>query len=124
MDQAFLARSEHVFLIFSFKLVQYSSNFFDLDADFFGIRPFLNFREGLLDPRVFPSGKLALSTFWQEGFSFPRLALCNLHLFILKMLITATTSVTLPVFAVSIVISSFVVVSLMAVLATLIGQGL
>ncbi len=38
-----LARSEHVFLLFSSKLVQFSSNFFDLDANFFGIWPFLNF---------------------------------------------------------------------------------
>jgi hypothetical protein len=70
------------------------------------------------------SGKYALSAFWQEGFSFPRLVLRNLHLFILKMLITATTAVTLPVFAVSIAISSAFVVSLRAVLATLIGRGL
>jgi hypothetical protein len=38
-----LAQSEHVFLIFSLKLVQFSSNFFDLDANFFGIPPFLDF---------------------------------------------------------------------------------
>jgi hypothetical protein len=35
---------------------------------------------------------LALSAFWQEGLSFPRLALPNLHLFLLKMLITVTTA--------------------------------
>jgi hypothetical protein len=39
------------------------------------------------------------------------------------MLITATTAVTLPAFAVLIVISSAVIVSLGAVAATLIGQG-
>jgi hypothetical protein len=50
-------------------------------------------------------------------------ALHNLHLFSLKMLIAATTVVTLPVFAASIPISSALVVSLGAVLATLIGQG-
>jgi hypothetical protein len=66
---------------------------------------------------------LALSAFWQEGFSFPQLALCNLHLFSLKMLITVTTAVTLPVFAVLIAISSALVVSLGTVLATLIGRG-
>jgi hypothetical protein len=99
-----LARSERVFLLFSFKLVQFGSNFFDLDANFFGIWPFLNFWEGLLNLRVFPFGKLALSAFWQKGFSFPRLALRNLHHFLLKMLITATTTVTLPFFAVSIAI--------------------
>ncbi len=48
----------------------------------------------------------------------------NLHLFLLKMLITVTTSVTLPVFLVLIAISSALVVSLGAVLATLIGRGL
>jgi hypothetical protein len=37
------ARPEHVFLLISIKLVRFSSNFNDLDANFFGIRPFLNF---------------------------------------------------------------------------------
>jgi hypothetical protein len=67
---------------------------------------------------------LALSAFWQEGFSFPILALRNLHLFLIKMLITATTAVTLPVFAVLLATSSAFVVSLKAVLTTLIGWGL
>jgi hypothetical protein len=60
----FLAQSEHVFLLFSSKLVQFSSNFFDLDANFFGIRPFLVFGEMFLGPQEFYSGKLALSAFW------------------------------------------------------------
>ncbi len=38
-----LVQSERVFLLFSLKLVQFSSNFFDLDANFFGVRPFLEF---------------------------------------------------------------------------------
>ncbi len=38
-----LAQSERVFLLFSFKLVQFSFNFFDLGANFFGIQPFLDF---------------------------------------------------------------------------------
>ena len=38
-----LARSERVFLLFSIKLVRFSSNFFDLGANFFGIQPFLDF---------------------------------------------------------------------------------
>ncbi len=38
-----LAQSEGVFLLFSFKLVQLSSNCFNLDANFFGILPFLNY---------------------------------------------------------------------------------
>jgi hypothetical protein len=37
LGSGFLAQSEHVFLLFSMKLVQFSSNFFDLDANFFGI---------------------------------------------------------------------------------------
>jgi hypothetical protein len=156
-----LAQSEHVFLLFSFKLVHFSSNFSDLDANFFDVWDFLIFekasgkrvnnklsisktfsykisnikfnniystikttKNGLLDLRVFSSRKLALSAFCQEDFSFPRLALRNLHLFLLKMLITTTATVTLPVFAVSIAISSAFVVSLRAILATLIGQGL
>jgi hypothetical protein len=69
------AQLEHVVLLFSIKLVRLSSNFFDLDANFFGIWPFLNFWERLLDSRVFSSGILALSAFWQEGLSFPRLVL-------------------------------------------------
>jgi hypothetical protein len=123
LDQVFLAQPERVFLLFSSKLVQFSSNFFDLDANFFGIRPFLNFWERFLGPREFPSEKSALSAFWQEGFWFPRLALRNLHLFPLRMLITTTTAVTLLVFAVSHAISLALVVSLGAVLTTLIGRG-
>jgi hypothetical protein len=118
-----LARSERVFLLFSFKLVQFSSNFFDLDANFFGIRTFLNYRGKLLDPRVFSSGKSALSAIWQEGLSFLRLVLRKLHLFFLKMLITATTPVTFLVFAVSLAISSAFLVSLRAVSTTLIRRG-
>jgi hypothetical protein len=38
-----LAQSERVFLLFSIKLVHFSSSFFDLDANFFGIWPFLDF---------------------------------------------------------------------------------
>jgi hypothetical protein len=38
-----LAQSERVFLLFSIKLVQYSSNLFNLGANFFGIQPFLDF---------------------------------------------------------------------------------
>ncbi len=43
LGSGFLARSEHVFLLFSIKLVQFSSNLFNLDANFYGIWPFLNF---------------------------------------------------------------------------------
>jgi hypothetical protein len=67
---------------------------------------------------------LALYAFWQEGLSFPRLALHFLHLFLLKMLITVTTAVTFPVFAVLLAISSAFIVSLRAVSTTLIGWGL
>jgi hypothetical protein len=38
-----MARSEHVILLFSIKLVLFSSNRFDLDANFFGVQPFLDF---------------------------------------------------------------------------------
>jgi hypothetical protein len=72
----------------------------------------------------FSSEKLSLSAYWQEGFSFPGLALCNLHLFSLEMLIIATTAVTLPVFAVSVTISPAHLLLLGAVSATLIGRGL
>ncbi len=43
LGSGFLAKSEHVFLLFSIKLVRFSSNAFDLDANFFGIEPFLDF---------------------------------------------------------------------------------
>jgi hypothetical protein len=43
LGSGILAQSERVFLLFSFKLVQFSSTIFDLDASFFGIQPFLNF---------------------------------------------------------------------------------
>jgi hypothetical protein len=119
----FLVRSELVFLLFSFKLVLFSSNFFNLDANFFGKCPFFVFQEKFLNLRDISSGKLALSAFWQEGFSFPDLALRNLHLYSLKMLIATTTAVTLPIFAVLIAISSDLVTSLRAVVATSIRCG-
>jgi hypothetical protein len=43
LGSGIMAQSECVFLLFSIKLVQFSANFFDLDANFFGIGPFLNF---------------------------------------------------------------------------------
>jgi hypothetical protein len=49
-----LARAEHVFLLFSFKLVQFSSNFHNLDANFFGVQPFLDFEKGFLIHGYFP----------------------------------------------------------------------
>ncbi len=118
------AQSERVFLLFSIKLVLFSSNFFDLGANFFGIQPFLDFWERFRDPRVFSCKKSALSTFWWEGLSFPRLALRNLHFSLLKMLITATIPVTFLVSAVSFAISSAFVATLRAVMTTLIGRGL
>jgi hypothetical protein len=66
---------------------------------------------------------LALFAIWQEGSTFPQLALRNLHLFLQEMLTTTTTAVTLLVFAVLIAISSALIVSLGAVSATLIRWG-
>ncbi len=43
LGSGILARFEPVFLLFSIELVQFSSNFFDLDANFIGIQPFLDF---------------------------------------------------------------------------------
>jgi hypothetical protein len=43
LGSGFLAQSERVFLLFSIELVQFCSDFFDLDTNFFGIWPFLNF---------------------------------------------------------------------------------
>jgi hypothetical protein len=43
LGSGLLEQSERVFLLFGSKLVQFSSNFFDLDANFFGIWPFLDF---------------------------------------------------------------------------------
>ncbi len=100
LGSGFCARSDHVFLLFSFELVQFSSYFFDLDANFYGNRRFLVFREKFLSPREFSSETLALSVFWWEGIPSLDLAFHKLHLFLQEMLITATTSVTLPVFAV------------------------
>ncbi len=54
---------------------------------------------------------------------FLELALCKFHFFLQKMLITATTAVTLPVFAVLIAISSALMLLIGAVLTTLIGWG-
>jgi hypothetical protein len=105
LGSGILAGSDHVFWLFSSKLLLFSSNFFDLDANFFGNQSFLFLQERLLGPWEFSSRKSALFALGQEGFSFPILALHELHLFLLKMLITATTAVTFPVFVVSIAIS-------------------
>jgi hypothetical protein len=43
LGSGILAWPECVFLLFSSKLVQFSSNFFDLDANIFCIQPFLDF---------------------------------------------------------------------------------
>jgi hypothetical protein len=43
LGSGILAQSKHVFLLFSSKLVLFSTNFFKLDANFFGIRSFLDF---------------------------------------------------------------------------------
>ncbi len=124
LNQALRRNLSMYFLLFSMKLVLFRSNFFDLGANFFGIRPFLDFWERFRNPQVFSCKKMALSTFWQEGLSFPRLALRNLHFFLLKMLITATTAVTFLVSAVTFAISSSFVATLRAVSTTLIGRGL
>ncbi len=58
-------QSERVILLFGFQLGIFSSNFFDLGANFLDGWLFLFFREWLLSLRDFSSGKLALSTFWQ-----------------------------------------------------------
>jgi hypothetical protein len=70
----FLAQSGHGFLLFGLKLLQFSSYFFDLDANFCANQPFLVFRERLLGPWEFSSRILALSDFWQDSFLFPELA--------------------------------------------------
>jgi hypothetical protein len=112
LDQAFWHNLGVDLLLSSFKLVLFSSNFFNLGVNFFKIRPFLIFQEWFLGSQEFSPRKLALSAFWREGFSFPGLVLCKLHFFLQKMLTTMTTAVTLPVFAVSIAISSALVVLL------------
>ncbi len=45
----FLAQSEHVFLLFSSKVLLFCSNLFDLDANFFVNQPFLVFWERFLN---------------------------------------------------------------------------
>jgi hypothetical protein len=106
LDQAFLLQSERVFVLFSFKLALFSSNLINLDANFFGNWPFVFFGERFLSLWEFSSRELALSAFCQESFLSPDLAFRKLHLFLLKMLINVTTTVTLPVFADWIAISS------------------
>ncbi len=58
-----LAQSEHVFLPFGSKLVLFSSNFFNLDANIFGIGPFLVLEETFVGPREFSSGISAFFVF-------------------------------------------------------------
>jgi hypothetical protein len=104
LGSGILAQSECVLLLFSSKLVQFSSNFFDLDANFFGIWPFLDFLR---------RASQSAGSFLQKIGSFRLLARRRLISLIsapqfasvsTKMLITMTTPVTLPVFAVSIAI--------------------
>jgi hypothetical protein len=81
LGSGFSVQSGHVFLLFSLKLVLFSPNFFNLDANFFGNWPFLVLRERCLGMQEFSSGKLVLSAFWQESGLFPILALCKLPFF-------------------------------------------
>jgi hypothetical protein len=63
LGSGFLVQSEHVFFLFSSKVVLFSYNFFDLDANFFGNQPFLFFGGRFLGPQKIFSGKSALSAF-------------------------------------------------------------
>jgi hypothetical protein len=74
-------QSEHVFWLFCFKLVLFSSNFLDLDVNFFGNHPFLFFGERFLSLWEFSSRKLALSAFRQESSLYLDLAFPESHLF-------------------------------------------
>ncbi len=118
-----LVQSEHVFLLFSSKLVQFSSNFFNLGTNFFGIQPFIIFWEMLLDPRVFSSGKLAFSTFLARRLLISTTSAPQLASFFTKNAHYRDYRCHLTGFAVLIAISLASVVLLWAVLATLIGRG-
>jgi hypothetical protein len=71
---SFLVQSYRVFLLFSFKVVLFSSNFFNLGAYFFGKRPFLFFRERFLNKRELSSRKLVLFTLLVPGISALQIA--------------------------------------------------
>jgi hypothetical protein len=97
LDQAFWCNPDVIFLQFNFKLVLFSSNFFDLGANVFEIQTFLVFWERLLRLRECSPRTSELSPFWQEGFAFPGLALHDLHFLLKKLIITAITAINLPV---------------------------
>ncbi len=65
-----LAQSEHVCLLFSFKLVHFSSNFFDLDTNFFGIWPFLDFEKDFLIHGYFPPENWLFPPFGKKASHF------------------------------------------------------
>jgi hypothetical protein len=134
-----LAKSECVFLLFSSKLEQFSSNFFDLDANFFGNQPRpTHVCELVIDmPRYVGYHNAAVS--WSTGIFLREIG--TIHLSARRLLIPGFsapqiasffpknahhrdhTTITLPVFAVLIVISSALILSLGAVAATSIGRG-
>jgi hypothetical protein len=70
LGSGILARSENVFLLFSSKLVQFSSNFFNLDANFFGIWPFLDFQKGFLIRGYFPPENWLFPPFGKKASHF------------------------------------------------------
>jgi hypothetical protein len=56
-----------VFLLFSLKLVLFSSNFFSLDANFFGKWPFLFYEKGFFVGGNFPPGNWHFPPFGEKA---------------------------------------------------------
>jgi hypothetical protein len=70
LGSGILARSEHVVLLFSFKLVQFSSNFFDLDKYSLVLGLFLIFEKGFLICGYFPPENWLFPTFGKKASHF------------------------------------------------------
>jgi hypothetical protein len=103
--------------------VLFSSNFFDLGAIFLELGLFLFSKKGFFIHRNFPPENLDFLPFGKKASCSWGWRSATCTSFYKKMLITATTSVTLPVFAVSIAISSDLMLLRGAVSTTLIGQA-
>jgi hypothetical protein len=81
LGSGFFAQPECVFLLFSFNLVLFSSNSFDLETNFFGSQPFLVFREWFLGLREFIFLKIGTFRFLERKLLVPRISALQIAYF-------------------------------------------
>jgi hypothetical protein len=84
LGSGYLVQSERVFLLFGFKLVLFSSNFFHLDNNFFGKCPLLVFRERFLGLQESFLQEISTFRFLARRLLIPGLSIPQIASFLLK----------------------------------------